>query len=230
MKKLLFSFFFFAISFSAKSQIFLIDTFYLKSTQTMYGIYADINTDKDNYIYFDFEGPNDQQRVQAKISLGSDVDNFVVSLQKAKEIYKNWKKTASASKISLFSKKIPARFSDLLLYFTQDGKWYSQKGVDLKATFFANAKGEAFCVIETNQLTSIEVVGHSYTIGQAKDGFHSDNLIWDLGEPRMMEDKYCNGASLYFSSENEIDILCQKLKKAVEWKRNNKDLGKAFKN
>ena len=124
---------------------------------------------------------------------------------------------------------MPIPINDQTIYFTQDEKWYCEKGVDMTVLFSVNANKQAFCVIESDYMTSTEVVGHSSSIGISML-IPFTNTAWGLSSnsTEIVVGKYCDGASLTFSSEKEIDTFIQKLINVSKWKKDNISIGNSF--
>lgn len=217
----------FFVSVSLKAQVFLIDDFTLSATEGAYGIYADIDCDGSNVFYFDLQAPNDQQHVQMKL-WGNYLDGFISSLTTARNVYYSWSKVAKENNVSSLSKDIRVSFSDKVLYFTVNGKWYMEKGVDLKCKFMVSSDGSCYMVLQSDYMTSDEVVAHGYSIGGGYD-FMSGRWGMAYGYSSTSVTRYCSGASLTFSSPEEINMFIQKLYDAQQWKKRNKEQGELFK-
>ena len=178
-------------------------------------------------FYIDLQAPNDQQQVQMKLR-SYYIEGFIKSLKSAQNEYQAWSKIASDNNITSLSKDINSLFSDKELYFTDEGKWYLQKGVDLKCKFIVSSDGSCFMVLQSDAMTSNEVVAHGYSVGSAFS-FLSGRWGLAFGSSTTSIIRYCPGASLVFSSSEEIDMFIQKIYKAKEWKTNNINQGKLFK-
>ena len=203
----------------------LIESFKLAAAESVYGIFMDIDPDGQATMLVDMAGPNDSQQTRLIIP-STRVEQFLRSINQAKDYFLKWKGVALNGDLKLFSKDIPVRFSDLDMFFTSDGKWFKEKGVDLHTRFYVDDEGKCFLVLDTDYLTSEEEVEHgvSYGIGIGFGGLgigkSSMNLLYHY---------YCPGASLFFSSEDEIDFFVEKIKNAVKWKKSNIEIGKFFK-
>ena len=217
------------LSFAAiiNAQVFLIDSFTLTETDGAYGIYADIDCNEANVFFFDMQAPKDQQRVQMKL-WGNYIDGFIQSLRSAQKKYQEWSKVAQENNVKLLSKDVSgASFTDKVVYFTENDKWYQEKGVDIKCKFIVSSVGSCHLALQTDYMTSEEVVQHGFSIGS----FGSVLGRWNIGMgySKTSVIRYCGGASLTFSSSEEIDMFIQKLYDAQQWKKNNKEMGKKFK-
>ena len=226
MNRLLIIIFAFFASYTLKAQVLLIDDFTLSATEGAYGVYTDIDCEVENVFFIDMQAPNEQQHVQMRL-LGRFLNSFVSSLRNAIEIYSSWSQIAKENNITFLSKDIKVSFPRKTLYFTDGGKWYMENGVDLKCTFMVAQDGACYMVLQSDDLTSEEVVAHGYSIG-------SFNLLsgrwgssYTYSTTSMI--KYCSGASLTFSSIDEIEMFIQKIYAAKEWKDNNIEQGKHFK-
>ena len=240
MKRLIPITLFLALTNVMNAQSFLIETFDLEATGKTYGIYTDIDGNKSSSysLYYDMQAPNDEQEVQSKMSFYhnpsayySSIDVFKDNIKKAKTIYSKWKSIAQSNSLKLISKKIPVRVSDQNLYFTENGKWFWERGVDMWFTFYVNQEGACFLILESDYMTSDEVVSHSSSIGVSFTGYFSKNPLMGVGTSRstLTVERYCSGASLTFSSEEEIDNFLQKIDNVIEWKRMNVENGQLLK-
>lgn len=210
-----------------KAQVFLIDDFTLSASEGAYGIYANVDCSESNVFFVDMQAPNEQQHVQIKLS-SSNLDAFVRSLQSVKKEYQEWSKVAQDNKIASFSKKFNSTFFDKELYFTDNGKWYHETGVDLKCKFIVSSDGSCHMVLQSDYMTDGEVVEYSYSVGTVRN-YASGRWGMGFASSTTSVTKYCSGASLDFSSPEEVDMFIQKLYKAKEWKENNIKQGKLFK-
>lgn len=228
MKRLFISVLFVIIALGLKAQVFLIDDFVLSATEGAYGIYADIDCEESNVFYFDMQAPNDHQQVQMKL-WGNNIDWFIYSLRAASNVYSLWSEVAKKNNVSSLSKDIKTDFSDKVMYFTVNGKWYTEKGVDLKCKFMVSCEGACYMVLQSDYMTSDEVVAHGYSIGSAFN-FLSGRWGMVFASSNTSISRYCSGASLTFSSPEEIEMFIQKIIDAKEWKKRNIEQGKLFKN
>lgn len=131
----------------------------------------------------------------------------------------------------MISKKIPVSFTDKRVYFTQDEIWYQEDGVDIKAMFRVDKNGNCILSLETDYMTSEETVAHITTFGSYNTLIGSTSWIWSGGSNRsnIVQDKYCSGASLSFSSSDEVHLFIEKLQKISKWKKEQKNAGKRLK-
>lgn len=227
---------------SLNAQINPIEVFSLSATGGTYGIYADINTkETDPFIYFDWESPNGFQKARTKISFketlsitiskdtirNSEVEIFIKSLETAKSKFEQWKLIAKNNNLKLLTKKLPCSFNDQYIFFSHDGKWYSESGVDIHTTFFINRNGDCYLILESDYMSSTEVVSASIGLAMSyTDNF--DNLSLATSGSTVYEWKYCPGASLMFSTSSEIDEFIESLRRVVKWKKQNIADGKLF--
>ena len=164
MKKLLIIVFTFFASYILNAQVLLIDDFTLSATEGAYGVYTDMDCEVENVFYIDMQAPDASQHVQMRL-LGKFLNSFVSSLRDAKEIYRSWSQIAKENHITFLSKDIKVSVPDKTLYFTDEGKWYLEHGVDLKCTFMVTQDGTCYLVLQSDDLTSSEAVAHGYSIG-----------------------------------------------------------------
>jgi len=218
------------------AQYYLVEKFSLSATGKDYGIFADINAIKEQapyqYMHIDMDSPNSKQEVKLEICYGTDqskyaINIFIESLSKTKDYFKRWSLIAKENNMKLIKFKIPVRFSDQKIYFTQDGKWYSERGVDMQAFFYVDRSGDCYIVLESDYMTSKAVVAESSSFSYSMSG----GAILGFGgsSGRVVAEKYCSGSSLVFSSEKEIEDFIDALNKAVQWKRQNLEFGKLLK-
>lgn len=238
MKRLIFLLNLIIATTAINAQSYLIESFELSATRKIYGIYTDIDSGESSTscLYYDMQAPNDEQEVQARINFGirtasNNIDSFKKAFIKAKEKYIEWKQIAQTNSLVLLSKRIPAHVSDQNLYFTENGKWYSERGVDMWFTFYVNKDGLCFLILESDDMTSNEIVSHTSSIGVSFAGYFSQHPLMGIGTSSntVTIERYCSGASLTFSSEEEIDDFIQKIENVVVWKRNNVSNGKLLK-
>lgn len=185
----------------------------------------DIDPDGQVTMLVDMGAPNESQKARLIIP-PTRVDPFLRSMKQAKDYFIKWKDVASKQGIKLFSKNVPTRFSDLDMFFTSEGKWYREKGVDLNTRFFINEDGKCYLVLDTDYMTSEEEVEHGVSYGI---GFVPFGLTMGKTSNNIINYYYCPGASLFFSTVEEIDSFIEKINIAVEWKKRNIEIGKLFK-
>lgn len=226
MKRLIILFSALVATLTLKAQVFLIDDFTLSATEGAYGIYTDIDCQEDNVFFVDMQAPNEHQYVQLKL-WGNYLNSFVSSLRAAEKIYSLWSQIAKEKNVTFLSKDIKVSFPDKTVYFTVDGKWYLENGVDMKCKFMVSQDGTCYLVLQSDYLTSSEVVAHGYSIGNAYN-FLSGRWGLAFASSTTSITRYCSGASLTFSSSEEIEMFIQKLYDAKEWKKRNKEQGKLF--
>jgi hypothetical protein len=208
------------------AQNHLIDSFTLSASGITYGVYADINCEKEtNIIFFDLQSPNKEQEIQSCLNFSEKNNNlkdFIEELIMAKNLYSKWKSIATLNGIKLLSKKMPVRLYDHDLYFTDKNKWYYEKGVDMWFTFYVE-EGNCYLILESDYMTSEETIAHSSTLGFSFRSFFSGSsfLGVDYSSSKIIEKRYCSGSFLVFSSEAEIDVFISKLENVAAWKKNN---------
>lgn len=232
MKRILLIIVFFACCSVSSAQVQLMDTIHLHATNSIYGIYADVNVTSSLSVIFDMEAPNETQRVQCEVFInGNGLGKFINSLENACKKYEEWSKIVQKESGTLISKKIPVSFTDKRVYFTQDEIWYQEDGVDIKAMFRVDKNGNCILSLETDYMTSEETVAHITTFGSYNTLIGSTSWIWSGGSNRsnIVQDKYCSGASLSFSSSDEVHLFIEKLQKISKWKKEQKNAGKRLK-
>ena len=214
----------------------MIEKFGLSATNREYGMYADINSQNtDQDIYFDWESPNGYQQVRTKMSFknnsvnpavnNSEVEKFISALEQAKNKFEVWSATSKTKSLTLLTHRIPVPFADQFIYFSQKDTWYSEKGVDIKTTFYVSRTGKCYLILESDYMTSEEVVAQSSAYSLSYTG-NLQNFAVSSGYGEVVVERYCPGASLMFSSSTEIDDFIAKLRSVVEWKLKNVENGK----
>ena len=98
-------------------------------------------------------------------------------------------------------------------------------------TFYVNDDGVCFLILESDYMTSDEVVSHTSSLGFSFAGYFSGYPLMGVSSSggTVTVGRYCSGASLTFSSEEEIEMFINKLVAVVQWKRNNVKNGKLLK-
>jgi len=211
----------------ANAQNELIEKFELSATGNAYGIYTSIDCESASFSYdlwYDLQAPNENQEVQSKMSFSltssmHNISSFTKALAKAKETFKSWKKIAQSNSLKRMAKKIPVSVADQELYFTQNDRWYSEHGVDMQFTFYVDDEGNCYMLLESDYMTSEEVVAYSSARYSTLGTMTSSTIV----------KHYCSGAYLVFTTEEEIDQFAAKLDKVIEWKRANVENGKLLK-
>ena len=239
MKKALFAILVYFVMFPiiANAQNHLIETFYLSAVDRVYGIYTDVDCSESTKLclFYDMQAPNSEQKVQSKIvfyykgdGAGRDFNYFKNDIKNAWYQYTQWKAIAESNNMKLISKKIPEHTDSQELYFTDNGKWYTDKYVSMWFTFYVDEDGNSYLILESDAMTSEEVVAHSSSSGVSLVGLLSGNPLVGFGSSKhsTIINRACSGASLVFSSEEEIDDFIQKVENVAEWKRNNISAGK----
>lgn len=210
----------------ANAQTELIEKFELSATGNAYGIYMSISCKSEmSYdLYVDMQAPNDNQEVQSKLSFCfnrnnvNTVESLTKSLTKAKEMFKTWKEIARTNSLKRMAKKMPVSVSDQNIYFTQNGKWYLDNSVDMWFTFYIDNDGNCYMLLESDYMTSEEVVAYSSARYSTLGSMNSSTIV----------NHYCSGCYLVFSTEEEIDLFIAKLNKVVEWKHDIVEKGKVL--
>ena len=206
MKKILFTlalFVFIASNGRAQvfgSQMFEVNKMYLPALDMQIGFYYDIYNPKN--IYYDLKSSNTQQLVQARIHTGTQYPDFISKIKRAQKTYEKWLKVAKEEGTRLFSKRIPIYLSDQDMYFTDDGNWYCEEGVDIQLRFFVDEHGNCQFVIQTDRMTSEEAVSTISPVGS-----------WHKDEVAVKHE--CTGASLSFQSSEEIDKFIESLESVM---------------
>lgn len=214
----------------SQAQTYMIEKFNLSAMGKDYGIYTNISYNSWDDLYFDMDAPNDQQFVQAQLSFSpkkyepSELESFIKSLLQAKEFYLKWSNIARTIDLKLFSKRIPVNLVDKDLYFTDNGKWYNESGVDMKYTFFVDHSGYCYMIIESDYMTSTETLSESYSFSSAYNSY-LQKLSLGFSKSQVTIERYCGGASLTFSNSTEIDEFINKLRKIPQFKENNQKKG-----
>lgn len=212
----------------AMAQQFLIDKISLSDSGGDIGFYADIDVKEGEKILYDLKTASSQE-ARAELS-ASEVKSLISSLEKAMEIYAKWSKLAHNIGFRLLSKEIPTTFADQNIYFTQEGKWYYESGVDMCAKFYVDIDGECHFILESDYMTSKELAAQSSSIGLSFAGslLHGVHAIGS-SESQITIGRYCAGSYLSFKSVDEIKEFIKKLQDAVDWKKQNITDGKVLK-
>ncbi len=212
----------------AMAQQFLIDKISLPDSDGDIGFYADIDVKEGEKILYDLRTTT-SQKARAELS-ASEVKSLISSLEKSMQYYTKWSKLAHDIGFRLLSKKIPTIFADQNIYFTQEGKWYYESGVDMCAMFFVDAEGECHFILESDYMTSKELAAVSSSVGLSYAGslLHGVHAIGS-SESQITIGRYCAGSYLSFKSVDEIKEFIKKLQDAVDWKKQNITDGKVLK-
>lgn len=226
MKKLSLSFFLSFVCVMLSAQHYeLIETFQLSESDGVYGIYANIDPTGANELMFDMNAPNYSQNARMLLPIAK-FDPFLGSLSSAKEYYLKWCVIAKNQSVAHFSKDFPVKFIDQTMLFTSEGKWHRENGVNLAARFYVDDTGKCYLVLDTDYMTSDEVVEHGVSSGV---GWGFGGLMVGRRSNETSITHYCAGASLFFSSEQEIDSFIAKMNAVKKWKEGNVAVGKLFK-
>lgn len=182
------------------SQMYEVNKMYLPALDMQIGFYYDVY--KPKHIYYDLKSSNSRQLVQARIHTGTQYANFIANIKNAKKTYEKWTKVAKEEGTRLFSKRIPVYVSDQTMYFTDGNNWYCEEGVDIQLRFFVDEQGNCQFVIQTDRMTSEEVVSTISPVGS----FYKDEVAVK---------HECSGASLSFQSSEEIDKFIETLESVM---------------
>ena len=218
------------------AQNYLIEKYYLTATDREYGIYANVNCNSKDELFFDLDAPNDQQLVQAQLSFNKysdcEMEIFIRSLELAKQKFREWSFIAKDNNLTLFSKTIPILLTDKKLFFTNEGKWFYENGVDMKYIFFVDSHGNSYLIIESDYMTSEEMVAStsSFSFSGAYNSYlGSLGLGVGFSKGNISIERYCGGASLTFSTIAEIDEFIRKLRNVARFRQNIVEKGKLLK-
>lgn len=232
MKKLFLLGLLFCISFSIKAQVEMIDSIVLSATGFSYGIYADVESSSEKCIYYDMDTPNPEHAVKVKLSLGSfssngKLDRLISSLEKAEKIYKEWEQNAQEESVRLFSKKIPVPLygMNLMVYYNEE--WRLVYNVRAQLYFYVDKNGQCFLILETDKISLKETVERGESNGIS---FHPRyGIVFNTSSNTISKERTFSGASISFSSIEEIDSFIGKLRKVASWKNKNNATGRLFK-
>ena len=227
MKRILFSTAFLLICANITAQHYqLIDVFQLTASEGGFGIYADIDTKGEKAILIDMDAPNATQKVQLQIA-SIRFSPFIKSMKAAKDYFLKWNDIAKKESVVQFSKDIPIKIDDQIAFFTSDKRWHRELGIDIQLRFYVDEDGHSYLVLETDYMTSEEEVQHGCSFSNA---FSAISGRWALGwsESTTTVTHYCPGASLFFSSGQEIDTFISKLNNVKKWKDENISSGALF--
>ena len=207
---------------NVRAQQYLIDKIALPDTGGEFGFYVDINVNEGASVLYDLQANSPDQRARAELS-SSDVNSLTSSLEKAMAIYEKWTQLAKEKGLRLLVKKIPVMIWDQNIYFTQEGKWYYEKGVDMCAKFFVDEDGGCHFILESDYMTSSELAGKASSLSLSYSGSLLRGGIVGMSnaETQISIGRYCGGSSLMFKTSDEIKNFIGKLKAAVEWKKQN---------
>lgn len=200
-----------------------IDTFIADST--IYGILTDSDV-KSSEIYLTMQVSNDNFALsrfkQYKLK------EFMRALEKAKAVYAKWMDQAKSSSVKQISKRIKnVMFADQYIFFMADGNWYHEKGVNVWAKFHVDDNGDCFLIIETDKMSTDEVVSKTLSGGWSNSLFWG-NMNYGTSKAKTEVQRNSAGASIVFASVEEIDECISKLHKAIEWKKEREKMQKMF--
>lgn len=192
------------LSHLAFSQTALIKTFYLNYANREYGMYLTTNTADTRHFYIDFDDADYDEYAKMKLNK-SELTSFIASLKKVKETYAKWCIIAKSHNVSLIYKRIPQSFSDEDFYFTNNGQWYSESGVDIAAYFNVDINGECTLHIQSDVMNDGDVVSQASSLGIniSPNGF----ISFGRESSDIIAHKHSDGARLVFKDAEEIDTF-----------------------
>lgn len=212
----------------AQAQEYLIDKMSLPDIGGEIGFYADIDVKEGEKILYDLKTASSQE-ARAELS-ASEVKSLISSLEKSIQYYTKWSKLAHDIGFRLLSKKFPTIFADQNIYFTQEGKWYYESGVDMCAKFYVDIDGECHFILESDYMTSKELAAQSSSVGLSFAGSLLHGVLGiGSSESEITIGRYCAGSYLSFKTVDEIKGFIKKLQDAVDWKKQNISDGKVLK-
>lgn len=212
----------------AMAQEYLIDKMSLPDIGGEIGFYADIDVKEGEKILYDLKTASSQE-ARAELS-ASEVKSLISSLKQSMLYYTKWSKQAHDLGFRLLSKKFPTIFADQNIYFTQEGKWYYESGVDMCAKFYVDIDGECHFILESDYMTSKELAAQSSSIGLSFAGSLLHGVLGiGSSESEITIGRYCAGSYLSFKTVDEINEFIKKLQDAVDWKKQNISDGKVLK-
>lgn len=217
-----------------QAQIFTFDKMNLPAIEMEIGIYSEINVTAPIRVYYNLRNSEDGQYAIAELTT-IGVENLASSLAKAWKIFDKWSKVCQERWLPvgdnlgsrLLMKRIPVSFSDQTIYFTKEGQWHSEKGVDMHADFFMDENGKCFFILQSDYMTSTNTIAESSVFGFSNIG---GLLSFSGAYSSISVSHYCNGALLIFESEEEINSLINMMRKALKWKKEQKSSSNIFLN
>lgn len=228
MRRILFVvFILFSIS-NVNAQLTLVDTIILSATNGPYCILADDNTQGFRGLYMEWKGIDTNFCVMSKMTY-AEIVYFLNSLQNAKDKYLQWKRTALSLDTRSFTKRMPVSWAAQTIFFTrgENERWYHEVGVNIWSNFSVSSNGSCYLIIQTDYMTSEEVV--------AEQSFNGSVSNWSTGgwglthnSGKTTVTRRCEGATLTFSSDEEIDRFIVKLSQAMKWKKENQKQSRLF--
>ena len=217
----------FFVCVSSRAQMMMIDSMRLSATGLLYGVYADVESNTEKSIFFDMDISNQNHEVKVKMPCYR-VDYFLSRLAKAQEIFDNWQQKAKEESITLLSKKIPVNMDGVSVLFLNNGEWQIVYRVYLQMFFYVNREGDCFLIIESSKISYKEDVAKSnssmITFAPRYGGINIG-----FGNSNVTKERTCEGATIVFSSVEEINKFKQKLYRVAVWKKKNAEDGKLFK-
>lgn len=210
----------------------MIDSIVLSATGLSYGIYADVESSSEKCIYFDMDTPDPEHAVKVKLSFGGisgtgKLDRLISSLEKAEETYEEWAQNAQKESIKLFSKKIPVPLYGLNLMVYYNEEWRLVYNVRTQLYFYVDKGGRCFLILETDKISLKEPEERSVSNGIAFSPRYG--IVFNTANNTISKERTFNGASISFSSKEEIDSFVGKLHSVAVWKTKNNATGRLFK-
>lgn len=232
MKKLFLLGLLFCISFSIMAQVEMIDSIVLSATELSYGIYADVESSSEKCIYFDMDTPDPEHAVKVKLSLGGisnvgKLDKFIFSLEKADVIYEKWAQNAHEESVRLFSKKIPVPLYGLNIMVYYNEEWRLVYNVRPQLYFYVDKGGRCFLILETDKFSLKETEERGVSNGIVFSPRYG--IVFNTASNTISKERSFSGASISFSSTEEIDSFIGKLRRVASWKNDNNATGRLFK-
>ena len=210
---------------NGRAQMYTIDKIFLPATGME--VCFHIDSEKSKYVYYDMKNEDSSEKALARLST-SEIKSFITSLKKAKTKYEEWSRIAKEEGTLAFSKRIPQSFRDQDIYFTDKGKWFREKGVDMNTLMSIDNYGNCYLTLQSDYMQCEEAVGETSMVG----GSYAPqvNVGSIFGSSSQMVVKHtCQGASLTFNSSSQIDSFIDCLLKVSDWKNKNNSQNNKFK-
>ena len=107
------------------------------------------------------------EHAQIKFSSSKQLEQFVNSLRSAVLEFENYRSVAKKVGMSNMSVQMSTRFKDLDVYFTSNGNWGREEGVDVAPHFIVNGHGDCYLWIKTDEMNFNAVVAKSFSLSFA---------------------------------------------------------------
>lgn len=190
-----------------------------------YLILSDYDVTK-SYIYVTLRPRSDGDYVMSRFKK-SKLKGFLRSLELAKEKYKEWQLQAKISSVKQFSMRMQGvYFHDQYVFFTDNGKWYHEKGLNVWAKFYVDENANCFLIIETDYMSADEVVSTNISTGWGYSMAFGGGWRASHGKTEVL--RSAGGATITFASVAEIDQCISQLQKALDMKDQNKKNSRMF--